>query len=80
MVEGEVASFLITLLKYPCPILGWSRDRLKWDPGVGGPGGGHSKRRFIWDRGKVVVDTRFFSECVFLFCYKASDSIGEVSR
>lgn len=27
-----------------------------------------------------MVDTRFFSECVFLFCYKASDSIGEVSR
>lgn len=26
-----------------------------------------------------MVDTRFFSKCVFL-CYKASDSIGEVSR
>lgn len=28
----------------------------------------------------MVVDARFFSECVFLLCYKASDSIGEVSR
>jgi hypothetical protein len=65
VVEGEVASFLIAL-KYPRPILDWSRDRLKWDPRAGGLGAGHSKRRFIWDGGKVVVDARFFSECVFL--------------
>lgn len=79
VVEGEVASFLIALLKYPRPILDWSRDRLKWDLRVGGPGGGHWKRRFFWDGGRVV-DACFFSECVFLLCYKASDSIGEVSR
>lgn len=79
MVEGEVASFLIALLKYPRPILYWSRDCLKWDPRVRSPGSGHWKRRFIWD-GERVVDTRFFSKCVFLLCYKASDSIGEASR
>lgn len=28
----------------------------------------------------VVVDARFCTECVFLLCYKGSDSIGEVSR
>lgn len=27
-----------------------------------------------------MVDARFFFKCVFLLCYKASDSIGEVSR
>lgn len=83
-MEGEVASFLIALLKYPRPILDYLGGPYSGPPKVGPQGW----RPWRWPLEKAVYlgqregggGRAFLSECVFLLCYKASDSIREVSR